>query len=198
MKTRILLAAVAVLGLAAAIIFPLTAANSKSGTDKASAAMVKHGEYLVTLGGCNDCHTPKAFSPAAGPYPDTTRLLSGHQANAHIKPVPSGVISMDGWLALTNADLTAWAGPWGVSFAANLTPDNITGIGAWTEQTFISALRTGKHMGAGRAILPPMPWQNLAQMNDDDLKAIFAYLKSLKPIENSVPLPVPPAMPGGK
>jgi hypothetical protein len=96
------------------------------------------------------------------------------------------------WAAVTNADFTTWAGPWGVSFAMNLTPDVATGIGSWTEETFIKALRTGKHLGEGRAILPPMPWPNFAQMTDDDLRAVFAYLKTLKPIENAIPDPIPP------
>ena len=104
-------------------------------------------------------------------------------------------LSPEGWMAATNATLTAWAGPWGVSFTANLTPDVKTGLGSWTEDMFIKALRTGKHMGAGRDILPPMPWEGIGQISDDDLKALFAYLQSLKPIENAVPDPVPPAAP---
>jgi len=95
--------------------------------------------------------------------------------------------------AITTNDLTAWAGPWGVSFARNLTPDIATGIGSWTEAIFIKALRTGKDMGEGRAILPPMPWPGIGQSTDADLKAMFAYLMSLKPIENAVPDPISPA-----
>ena len=99
-------------------------------------------------------------------------------------------------MAMTNPMLTAWAGPWGVSFAANLTPDKETGIAEWSEEHFIQALRTGKHQGQpnGRDILPPMPWQFFKSMTDEDLKAIFAYLRSLPPVKNQVPLPVlPPA-----
>jgi hypothetical protein len=93
--------------------------------------------------------------------------------------------------------LTAWAGPWGVSFALNLTPDVATGIGEWSEETFIQAMRTGKHQGQpnGRDILPPMPWFNLKEMTDDDLKALWAYLRSIPPIKNQVPLPEPPSAP---
>jgi hypothetical protein len=87
------------------------------------------------------------------------------------------------------AGLTAWAGPWGGSYAANLTPDEATGLGIWTEELFIQALRSGKHMGVGRDILPPMPWQNCAVLTDSDLRAIFAYLRSIPPIRNSVPVP---------
>jgi hypothetical protein len=88
--------------------------------------------------------------------------------------------------------LSAWAGPWGISFSANLTPDETTGIGAWTEEAFIETLRTGKHLGMGREILPPMPWQVIGAMTDGDLKSIFAYLMSLRPVMNQVPQPIPP------
>jgi hypothetical protein len=83
-------------------------------------------------------------------------------------------------------------GPWGVSFSRNLTPDQSTGIGSWTEEMFIKTIRDGKHQGEGRALLPPMPWQMYAQMTDDDLKAIFAFLRSLPAIANAVPDPIPP------
>jgi hypothetical protein len=93
---------------------------------------------------------------------------------------------------VTTPTLTAWSGPWGVSFAANLTPDQNTGLGTWTEDMFVKAIRTGKHMGVSRPILPPMPWQDIAAMSDGDLKAIYAYLRSIPPIVNHVPDPIPP------
>jgi hypothetical protein len=99
------------------------------------------------------------------------------------------------WAALTNDDLTAWVGPWGTTFAANLTPEMATGLGAWTAEQFIQTMRTGKHLGVGRPILPPMPVYALAAMTDPDLTALFAYLKSLKPIKNQVPPPLPPKGP---
>ena len=89
--------------------------------------------------------------------------------------------------------MTAWAGPWGISYTSNLTPDPETGLGALSEENFIKAMRTGHHFGGGRAILPPMPWIWVGKMTDDDLKAIFAYLKSIPPIRNRAPGPVPPA-----
>ncbi len=152
---------------------------------------IQRGEYLVTIGGCHDCHTPKLFTPE-GPILDSSRLLSGHPAENPIPEVPVGVIGPEGWGAITNNNLTAWVGPWGISFASNLTPDEVTGTGAWLESSFIGAMRTGKHMGSGRPILPPMPWQQIGQMTDEDLKAVFAYLRTVKPVNNLVPLPVRP------
>ena len=154
-------------------------------------AQVKRGAYLATFGGCEDCHTPKIMTPK-GPTPDGSRQLSGHQASAKIPAVPAGVIGPDQWGALTNSDLTAWAGPWGVSFAANLTPDKDTGLGNWTVEQFISTMRTGKHLGVGRPLLPPMPWFDVAILSDDDMKALFAYLRTVRPISNKVPQPIPP------
>jgi len=151
---------------------------------------VLQGEKLATFGGCHDCHTPKIMS-AEGPQPDRSRLLSGYPAQAALPAVPPGVLGPNRWGALTTNDLTAWAGPWGISFAANLTPD-ATGLAAWTLQDFIQTMRTGKHRGTGRAILPPMPWFDVAVLSDQELKALFAYLKSVPPVSNKVPAPIPP------
>jgi mono/diheme cytochrome c family protein len=157
-------------------------------------AQIQRGKYLVSIGGCHDCHSPKVFT-SKGPEPDPTRLLSGHPADTQLPQIPQGVIGPDKWGGLFSNDSTAWVGPWGVSFSANLTPDAETGLGNWTEDMFIKAMRTGKHAGVGRAILPPMPWYNYAILSDGDLKAIFAYLMTLRPIKNRVPDPIPP---GGK
>lgn len=154
--------------------------------------MVKRGEYLVNLGGCNDCHSPKKFTDK-GPEFDPSILMSGHPANAPVPELPAGLPNPMGWMGMCNAHMTAWAGPWGISFAANLTPDPQTGIGDWDEEDFINTIRTGQHLGMGREILPPMPWQTLAKATDDDLKAMFAYLKSLPAVPNLVPGPIPPA-----
>jgi mono/diheme cytochrome c family protein len=155
-------------------------------------AQIQRGEYLVIAGGCHDCHSPKVFTPK-GPKPDPARLLSGFPADAKLHAIPDGIIGPDNWGGLFSNDLTAWVGPWGVTFAANLTPDEQTGLGLWTEDLFIKTMRTGKHLGAGRDILPPMPWFNYARLSDDDLKAMFAYLRKLKPVKNVVPAPIPPA-----
>lgn len=95
---------------------------------------------------------------------------------------------------VTIAMLTAWAGPWGVSFAANLTPHKETGIAEWSEESFIRSMRTGMHQGQpnGRDILPPMLWEDFKAATDEDLKAIWAYLRSIPPVKNQVPFPVPP------
>jgi mono/diheme cytochrome c family protein len=152
-------------------------------------AMIERGLYLVTLGGCNDCHTPKKMTPN-GPAVDEARLLSGHPANEKLPEVPPSLLGPDKWGAITNNNLTGWVGPWGTSYSSNLSPDPETGTGAWNEELFIRILRTGKFMGAGRDILPPMPWYDFAKLTDADLKAMFAYLKSLKPVKNQVPAPV--------
>jgi hypothetical protein len=152
---------------------------------------VKRGEYLISVAGCNDCHTPKIMTEM-GLGLDSTRFLSGHPADEKVPDAPVDMVGPGKWGAAGSQSFTAWYGPWGISFAANLTPDMVTGSGAWTEESFIAAMRTGKHLGAGRDILMPMPWFNLATATDEDLSAMFAYLKSLKPIENMVPAPIPP------
>ena len=155
-----------------------------------TAPSVERGRYLATFGDCSICHTPKVFTDQ-GPVPDTTRLLSGHRADAQLARVPANVLGPQGWGALANNEFTAWAGPWGVSYAANLTPD-ATGLGGWTADQFVQALRTGRHMGVGRPILPPMPWRTVGSLTDQDLRSIFAYLRTIPPVANAVPAPQPP------
>lgn len=157
----------------------------------ATASQIQRGEYLVRFGGCSDCHTPKRMG-ARGPEEDLNRFLAGHPEEARLPPPPA--LPSGPW-STTTAGLTAWSGPWGISYASNLTPDVNTGLGIWTEDMFLKAMRTGKHYGVSRDILPPMPWQSLARLTDEDLKAIFAYLRSLPPIKNRVPEPTPPGNP---
>lgn len=153
---------------------------------------IAKGKYLVNLGGCNDCHSPKIMT-AMGPVPDTTRLLSGHPGGEELAEFDPGMVAPGKWY-LGSADMTAWVGPWGISYTANLTPDQETGLGAWTPEVFIKALRTGKHMGVGRQLLPPMPWEPIGHLTNEDLTYIFEYLHSLPAIKNKVPAPVPPNM----
>lgn len=156
-------------------------------------SQVKWGEHIVTIGGCHDCHTPKKMGPM-GPEDDSTRLLSGHPADMPVPDVDRAMIESKG--LVTTQTLTSWVGPWGVSFSANLTSDT-TGIGAWKEEQFFMAIREGKYKGlaGSRPLLPPMPWHMYRHMTDDELKAVFAYLKSTKPIVNVVPAPLPPVNP---
>jgi len=191
MKTLFFKGTPAILILASILLCSATLLAQKKGGMKSSKAMVDRGRYLTTIAACNDCHTPKVFTKD-GPALDMTRLLSGHPASEQLPPVPAGLIAPDKWGAVTNNHLTAWSGPWGTSFTRNLTPDTATGLGSWTEEMFIKTIRTGKHMGEGRNLLPPMPWQMYAVMTDADLKAVFAYLRSLKPVENEVPDPISP------
>jgi mono/diheme cytochrome c family protein len=152
--------------------------------------MIARGQYLVAIGGCNDCHTPKVFA-GGGTAPDHSRMLSGHPADLALPEYSFDNIGPGEWV-LFNEHQTAAVGPWGVSFAANLTPDEETGIGDWTAEEFIGGLRTGTHRGIGRPILPPMPWFNMALATDQDLEAIFAYLQSIPAIDNQVPDAIDP------
>ena len=153
---------------------------------------IARGKYLVTFGGCNDCHSPKIITQM-GPVPDTTKLLSGHPTDQPLMPFDTNLVAPGRWV-LTNGATTEWIGPWGVSFSANLTPDSSTGLGAWTLDNFIKTMRTGQHLGTGRQLLPPMPWMGIGSLNDEDLAALFAYLQSIPPVSNRVPAPIPPNM----
>ena len=152
---------------------------------------VARGKYLVTIAGCNDCHTPLKMGEN-GPEPDYDRMLSGHPESVVVKTAAR--VPEEPWLVTTTATTTAWSGPWGVSFTANLTPDPETGLGKWTQTTFMQAIRTGRHLGRGRQILPPMPFAMYRNFTDEDLGAIFAYLRSIPPIRNRVPEPLPPGV----
>lgn len=149
---------------------------------------VEHGAYLVLVGGCNDCHTPLKMG-AGGPEPDLARMLSGHPEALVMPPPPPAV---GPWIWSGAATNTAFAGPWGVSYSVNLTPDPTTGLGRWTEAQFVAALTSGKHLGVGRPILPPMPWSSTARMHEADLRAMFAYLRTVPAVKNRVPEATPP------
>ncbi len=157
----------------------------------ANADAVARGKYLTTIMGCNDCHTPFEMTER-GPAPDMSRELSGHPQGFVI----TGAATLPGpWVWAGSGSNTAFSGPWGVSFAANLTPDPETGLGKWTAETFIATIRNGRHEGQGRPLMPPMPWPMYRNATDEDLRAIYAYLQSLPPIRNRVPLPIEPTGP---
>jgi len=177
----------------AALVFVvlLTACNQTQPEKKvlSEKEMIEKGKYLITAGGCHDCHSPKVFGPQ-GPKIDKSKILSGHPAEMQLAEFDPAILEPGKYILFTQ-DVTAAIGPWGASFAANLTPDNETGIGTWQPEMFINALRTGKHLGAGRPILPPMPWEMVGKLTDEDLQAMFAYLKSIPPVKNRVPDPKP-------
>lgn len=188
---------IASLALAASIGATAAGRNTAKKADEraraAAQAKIQRGKYLVQLGGCNDCHTPWTMGPN-GPAPDETRLLSGHPESLKMPPPPK---LAGPWVWAAAGTNTAFSGPWGVSYTANLTPDRLTGIGIWDEKMFIKTLRTGRHWGVSRPILPPMPWQTIGKSTDEDLSAIYAYLRSIPPVRNQVPEPIiappPPA-----
>jgi mono/diheme cytochrome c family protein len=186
-----LLAVAAVVSYQSRAGAPLATAplRDKSADDSALRS-IERGEYLVQIAGCNDCHTPWKMTEH-GPAPDMSRMLSGHPQHIALRAPVADPAS--GWVwsgAMTN---TAFAGPWGISYAANLTPDSLTGMAVWDEDRFIKAMRTGRHFGEARPIMPPMPWQNVGRMTDEDLRSVFAYLKSIPAVRNQVPDCQPPA-----
>jgi mono/diheme cytochrome c family protein len=152
--------------------------------------LIQKGEYLVTISGCNDCHSPKQVGPQ-GPAIIQELMLSGYPASRPLPKIEAGIIK-EGWILL-NEDLTAAVGAWGISFAANLTSDQ-SGIGNWTEENFKRALKEGKFKGleGTRSLLPPMPWTNFKTISDEDVKAMFAYLMNTKPVKNAVPAAIAP------
>ena len=155
----------------------------------ADATTVARGAYLVHGMGCADCHTPLKIG-AQGPEPDLARGLSGHPQGMLLQAptLPAG----SPWAWGATGTNTAFWGPWGVSYAANLTPD-ATGLKDWTAEQFVQAMRTGKHAGSGRPLMPPMPWPAFGQLNDADLHAMFSYLMAQPAVPNRVPDYLPPA-----
>lgn len=162
-RGRLLGAAFLVFGIAAA---GLSLAGGETGNGRkaepaAAKPIVERGRYLAITMGCNDCHTPGTLYGS----PDFKRELSGSEVG--------------------------WRGPWGTSFARNLTPDPETGLGHWTADEIANALRSGVRKD-GTVLLPPMPWPNTAQMSEPDLRALVAYLRSLPPVKHAVPKAQPP------
>lgn len=176
--------------LVSSVVLFISCGTQQEKTEMTEQEMIKKGEYLVMVGDCDACHSPKNFGPE-GPMIDMSRRLSGHPEGTQLAPVDTSLI---GPYVYFSNDLTAAIGPWGVTCSANLTPDNETGIGTWQPEMFINAMRTGKHLGVkeGRPIMPPMPWENLNRLSDEDLRAMFMYLKSLPAVKNKVPDPLPP------
>jgi len=186
--SAIALSAIALTGMIAVAAVP-AASNQSAPAAAASTAKVERGKYLVNIMGCHDCHTPLKMG-ANGPEFDMSRALTGHPQDLKMPPAPALPAGPWAWMgAITN---TAFNGPWGTSFTMNLTPDKETGLGDWTEEQFIATMRTGKHQGKGRPVLPPMPFFNLGHLTDGDISSLFAYLRSLPPTHNRIPQPIDP------
>ncbi len=202
MKSKLALTSIILLGCITFMIYscssdaPATAPAEPAKVAEPAALsdgdLLVRGAHIVTTIGCNHCHTPKKMG-AHGPEYDSSKLLSGHQAGSPLPIIDKKALTPGNWV-LFASDLTATVGPWGISYSANLTPDSATGIGAWTEETFAKTLRTGKHLGqeGGRLIMPPMPWESIAALDDQDMKALYTYLHSLPAIHNQVPAYMPP------
>ena len=152
---------------------------------------VEEGKRLVTALGCNDCHSPKKMTEM-GPVPDENLLLSGHPQSMSLPEYDPSLANSGTWILFSGSG-TAAVGPWGTSYASNLTPHEI-GLGNWTIEQFTKAMREGKSKGLdnGRILLPPMPWIGYASLTDIELVAMFDYLQSLEAIDNQVPAPLPP------
>lgn len=194
MKPRATFISICLASTAAAVgltVSPVAYAAGAAAPPAAKSAPAERGRYLVNAAGCHDCHTPLKMG-ANGPEPDMSRMLSGHPERLVMPPAPR---LPDGpWLVTSAATNTAWAGPWGVSYSANLTPDGETGLGRWTERQFVDTIRSGRHLGVGRAILPPMPIAAYRQFSDADLRAIYAHLRTLPAVSNRVPGPSAPVV----
>lgn len=187
MRKKILI--LAVLSIAATTVF-IACQDGNAVEKKESIAMteqekISRGEYLVNSIGCDDCHSPKKITPTGFEIIPELRLSGFNPEMAKLKPLTEAV--NQGWM-LFGSDLTTAVGAWGQSYAANITSD-ATGIGNWKEEQFIKAIREGKFKGLDntRPMLPPMPWFVYKNLGDDDLKSIFAYLKTTKPVKNLVP-----------
>jgi len=173
--------AVLAVAAAATLVVTTSARAQSSGAD-----VIARGKYLVTVAVCNDCHTPWKMGEK-GPAPDMSRMLSGHPQGTDLPPPPA---QQGPWIMSAAATNTAWAGPWGISYTANLTPDPETGLGKWTLRNFVETIRSGRHMGRGRELLPPMPIPMYRNFSDEDLRAIFIYLQSIPAVPNRVPQPL--------
>jgi mono/diheme cytochrome c family protein len=159
-------------------------AQQRAGGAAGANAQVERGRYLVGITGCHDCHSPKV----EGMTPDMSRALSGRPPKTQVPTATKNEIH-------ASLDLTAWTGPWGQSVASNLTPDPTTGIGKrYNEASFVQTMRTGRKP-SGAPVMPPMPSEVYQNMTDEDLKAIWAYLQTVKPINNAVyaGITIPPA-----
>lgn len=179
--------------IAAVTSFVISCYNNSSSTLNETAdemsqdSLISRGAYLVNAIGCDDCHSPKRMG-AQGPEVIPELRFSGYPSTRPLLKADTNHIK-NGWASL-GPDFTIAVGPWGMSFAANISSDD-TGIGTWSEEQFFKAIREGKYKGmdGSRSLLPPMPWFVYKNLTDIDIRAIFTFLKSSKPVENIVPAP---------
>jgi mono/diheme cytochrome c family protein len=125
-------------------------------------SQVDRGKYLVSLAGCNDCHTPGYFFGK----PDMNKYLGGSE------------------VAFEIPGLGAFPG-------RNITPDKETGIGSWTKDEIVTAITTGRRPD-GRELAPIMPYCAFANLTTDDAAAIVAFLQSIPPVKSAVVGPFGP------
>lgn len=118
---------------------------------------LERGRYLVEIMDCAGCHTPGVFLGK----PDVTRMLGGSEVGFQIPGL-------------------------GIFYPPNLTPDQETGLGSWSEQDIVTAIRTGVRPD-GRILAPAMPWRSYAALTNEDASALAAYLKSVKPVNHRAP-----------
>lgn len=146
---------------------------------------IKEGQRLVATLDCEICHSPKRMG-TKGPEIIPELRFGGHQAGTQLPPYDENTVKA-GW-ALFAPDFTSVIGPWGQSYAGNISSDS-TGIGMWTEEQFKKVLREGKFKGLDntRPILPPMPWEAYRNLTDEEISKVFAFLKSTNPVKNVVP-----------
>jgi mono/diheme cytochrome c family protein len=129
------------------------------GSDSGGDNKIKRGEYLVYAGACADCHTPGVMLGK----PEMDKLLSGGNVGFEMPTV-------------------------GFFFPPNLTPDDATGLGKWSEADIAKAIRQGVRPD-GRQLIPIMPYGWYSKLTEEDALAMAAYLKSLAPVSNKVPGP---------
>ncbi|MEI9809911.1 MAG: diheme cytochrome c-553 [Bacteroidota bacterium] len=180
-----------IVAITASISFAVIACNNTSAKSESAViisqdSMIKRGSYLVNAIGCDDCHSPKKLGPNGLNW---IWNIAWWLPCQYAIGKPNTSVMKDGFM-LFAMDLTSAVGPWGQSYSANISSDE-TGIGNWSEEQFLVAIREGKSKGLkeARPLLPPMPWTVYRNMSDTDLKSIFAYLKTTKPVHNVVPGP---------
>ena len=168
----------------------LTYTNLSAQGEKDTVDEIEKGKIITEIFGCADCHSPK-IKEGEFLVNDPDKLFSGHPQDNVLPQFPPDIIGPDKWRGLFTDSMTAWGGPWGISYSANLTPDKKTGIGELTEENFVSILNIGIHSNMNRKLMQPMPWKEISELRNEDLKAVYKYLRTVKPVKNKVPESVP-------